>query len=809
MRGSAECWARRGLGAWLVGALLVSGLALVTAAAPVTAATGGPAGTVACDAWVSGAGSDTSGTGAKTAPYKSIEHALAVPQAPANGLWTVCLPAGTTVAPSSGEASVRRSTTVLAADPAGGSAPQFVGRLTVYGNDVTIRGLAVSRNVRFGTTVRVWGDRVSLIDSTVSSAQGTCVEVGYLDAEATPVDAPGDQAGYKKVVDVVIQDNDIGPCARSNAFLSTWTCNYSGLPGIYSQWVERLDVVGNVIHDTALRGIQLYPKNDQVLVKDNLLRHNSIGVNVGTYADDLEVRKTHQATNVTIESNVFAQQTSADLAQEYDNLRGPEVAPAGGTCEDTRAGREDTNMYLKGNPPGMTVDDEATENKVNNVPTTVPSVTIRDNCGENVRKNEAASLFTWTGNVNSPATFEAGSDQLVAGTSCVGHGPDRIQPTGSAPSPFEVMPSVPTVATIGELVRHEFLVTNFGATTRTVTLTPAMTTAGLSPALAAYRRIEGTGCNQTSCKVELEPDGHTRVAVVYAAARGQDAKLRTTLTASSSGVRDESDDTETTVKGVFCTAPYGTPAADKLTAPPAFNGTILCGFEGDDTLVPGKGGDQLRGGDGTDTAAYDQASPGGTNRWRIDLAAGTAARIPADSIDADQLISIESANGSANDDVLIGSAGANKLVGGGGVDIINAGAGNDTVDGGSGNDNLNGGADNDKITGGLGIDTVSYGGTAGAVTVRLALTTAQNTVGAGVDTLATVENAIGGNAGDRLIGTDTSNTLSGGLGNDTLFGAGGSDVLLGGAGNDTFNGGTGSDRCDQSTGTGTKTYCET
>ena len=620
-----------------------------------------------------------------------------------------------------------------------------------------------------------------------------------MDAEAIPVDSPG-ESGYHKVHDVVIEGNDIGPCARSDGFLSTWSCNYSGLPGIYSQWVERLDIFDNVIHDTALRGIQLFPKNKDVLVQDNLLRRNSIAMNVGTSADDLEARKQHQATNILIESNVFADQTSAALAQQYPNIRGAQVPPAGGTC----AG----NKFLSANPPDVTVDDQATENAVTGFPTTNPTVTVRNNCGEDVTKN-AGNLFTWTGNVNTAASFEAGSDRLAAGTDCVGRGPERIQPSGGAPSPFEIMPSIPTVATIGDLARHEFYVANFGSVTRTVTLTPEMTTAGPSPALAAYRRIEGTGCALTSCTIELAPDGSTRVAVVYAAARGGGAKLRTTLTASSSGVRDISDDTETTVQGAFCTAPYGSAVANTLTANPAFNGTILCGFEGDDTLIPGKGGDQLRGGDGTDTAAYDRAAPGGSNRWRIDLNAGTAARIPADPVDADQLVSIESANGSANDDVLIGSAGANKLVGGGGVDIINAAAGNDTVDGGSGNDSLNGGADNDKITGGLGIDTVSYGGSAAAVTVRLAIATAQNTLGAGTDTLATVENAIGGNGGDRLIGTETSNTLSGGVGDDTLYGAGGNDILLGGAGNDTFNGGTGSDRCDQSAGAGPKTYCET
>ena len=54
------------------------------------------------------------------------------------------------------------------------------------------------------------------------------------------------------------------------------------------------------------------------------------------------------------------------------------------------------------------------------------------------------------------------------------------------------------------------------------------------------------------------------------------------------------------------------------------------------------------------------------------------------------------------------------------------------------------------LTGGNGIDRVSYAGAASAVTVSLAVTTAQTTGGSGTDTLATFENLTGSASGDTL-----------------------------------------------------------
>ena len=92
---------------------------------------------------------------------------------------------------------------------------------------------------------------------------------------------------------------------------------------------------------------------------------------------------------------------------------------------------------------------------------------------------------------------------------------------------------------------------------------------------------------------------------------------------------------------------------------------------------------------------------------------------------------------------------------------------------------------------GLGIDTVSYANaTSGAngqgVTVNLALTTAQNTIRAGTDTLSGFENLTGSEFNDTLTGTTAANVLTGLGGNDILNGGAGADWMLGGTGNDTY-----------------------
>ncbi len=150
----------------------------------------------------------------------------------------------------------------------------------------------------------------------------------------------------------------------------------------------------------------------------------------------------------------------------------------------------------------------------------------------------------------------------------------------------------------------------------------------------------------------------------------------------------------------------------------------------------------------------------------------------------DTLVGFENLVGSAFNDTLVGNAGPNNINGLAGNDSLSGGAGNDILTGAAGNDVLNGGPGNDAMDGGpAGIDTAYYADATGGVTVSLALQgAAQNTIGAGIDTLVNFENLVGSSFNDTLTGSAGPNTINGLAGNDTLFGRAGNDVLGGGAG---------------------------
>jgi Ca2+-binding RTX toxin-like protein len=190
----------------------------------------------------------------------------------------------------------------------------------------------------------------------------------------------------------------------------------------------------------------------------------------------------------------------------------------------------------------------------------------------------------------------------------------------------------------------------------------------------------------------------------------------------------------------------------------------LSGGGGNDTLSGYEGNDKLDGGAGTDTVVFitDLSAKGVT----VNLSLTT----PQNTIGAgiDTLLNIENVTGTLYDDTLTGTSGNNVLLGGGGNDTLSGGGGNDTLDGGAGS------------------DTATYDSAAQWVAVNLALTTAQNTHGAGTDTLLNIENVTGSAYNDTLLGNTGANTLFGGAGNDLLAGGLGNDTLTGGAGQDTF-----------------------
>jgi Ca2+-binding RTX toxin-like protein len=104
--------------------------------------------------------------------------------------------------------------------------------------------------------------------------------------------------------------------------------------------------------------------------------------------------------------------------------------------------------------------------------------------------------------------------------------------------------------------------------------------------------------------------------------------------------------------------------------------------------------------------------------------------------------------GGPGDDQLAGMSGDDLLYGGRGNAYFQGGVGNDHIYGEdgydllqsyTGNDQLFGGSGNDYLDGGVGTDTASYSTAIAGVIVNLSLAAAQNTGGAGFDTLLNVE----------------------------------------------------------------------
>ena len=242
----------------------------------------------------------------------------------------------------------------------------------------------------------------------------------------------------------------------------------------------------------------------------------------------------------------------------------------------------------------------------------------------------------------------------------------------------------------------------------------------------------------------------------------------------------------------------------------------LFGNGGNDRLNGGTQNDLLNGGAGIDTANYSNILIGGTTH--IGATAGVIVNLnlagAQNTMGAgfDTLVSIENLTGSNFRDALAGNSSTNVLSGLAGNDILAGAGGTDQLFGGDGNDLLNGGTHNDLLIGGLGSDTADYGtftigrqpviGATAGVTVTLTVQgVAQNTVGAGLDTLVSMENLTGSNFNDTLTGNNANNVLTGRAGNDTLNGGNGNDTLQGDSGNDTLNGGAGLDTASYRTAT--------
>jgi Ca2+-binding RTX toxin-like protein len=179
---------------------------------------------------------------------------------------------------------------------------------------------------------------------------------------------------------------------------------------------------------------------------------------------------------------------------------------------------------------------------------------------------------------------------------------------------------------------------------------------------------------------------------------------------------------------------------------------VLEGDDGNDILLGDTGGDLLDGGAGIDTANYGASNAAVS----VFLTPGTGS---GGTAAGDFLVEVENLTGSNFADTLVGSAVANVLAGG---------LGNDTLAGLAGGDTLNGGG---------GFDIATYAASGSGVTVDLTLGDGSGG-DATNDTLTAIENLIGSNFLDSLVGNSLANVLDGGGSVDLLAGRLGNDIYI-------------------------------
>jgi Ca2+-binding RTX toxin-like protein len=156
--------------------------------------------------------------------------------------------------------------------------------------------------------------------------------------------------------------------------------------------------------------------------------------------------------------------------------------------------------------------------------------------------------------------------------------------------------------------------------------------------------------------------------------------------------------------------------------------------------------------------------------------------------------------GIVNDTIIAGLQ-TDTIYGDNGDDTIITRAGNDIVDGGEGSDTLNySEIDNDTNIG------INANLNTGIVTFKIDTIASINPDTTFTNTISNIENIIGTQDKDIILGNDQNNTLKGEGGADTIFGGAGDDLIEGGDGNDTISGNAGSDRLKAGNGNDTVSY---
>ncbi|KGM46677.1 cadherin-like domain-containing protein [Pseudooceanicola atlanticus] len=192
----------------------------------------------------------------------------------------------------------------------------------------------------------------------------------------------------------------------------------------------------------------------------------------------------------------------------------------------------------------------------------------------------------------------------------------------------------------------------------------------------------------------------------------------------------------------------------------------IIGGAGDDTIRGGKGADEVDGGAGVDTLLLtDNVVSGGITQGVF--ANLTTGEIIDGNGNIEKAYNFENVSSTGLDDMLIGTDGDNIFIMGGGNDTVFGGRGIDTVRYGS---NVQSGFDQIR-----GIKVVLGGTSEDGVVVNGQV---------GLDQLFSIENVVGTNLDDQIMGDASNNVLVGGLGADTISGGAGDDTISTGAGAD-------------------------
>ncbi len=200
-------------------------------------------------------------------------------------------------------------------------------------------------------------------------------------------------------------------------------------------------------------------------------------------------------------------------------------------------------------------------------------------------------------------------------------------------------------------------------------------------------------------------------------------------------------------------------------------GDEINGGGGNDFLDGGAGADKLKGGTGADTFVFDGVdiledySPAENDLIRSSASiSGFVGRI--------ELIGTADIDATASANFLFSA----NFTGNDGANVLTGNSLNDLLSGQGGDDTLVGGLGDDVMDGGAGVDTASYADASGTVVVDLSRSGIQQTQAGGKDQLLNIENLVGSDFSDRLLGSAANNVIEGGNGDDYISGRTGFDT---------------------------------